>query len=94
MEGRGPLAIRHLEDAVRRGADNGFTQYNAGLVYLEMKEPERALQQAWRAMALGFERPELRQALVAAGKWREPPPDVAASAAAAAAADAPASVPR
>ena len=74
-------AIRQLEYATLKAEDNGFTQYNAGVIYFEMGEFERALLQAHRARGLGFERPELKLQLQAAGKWVDPPPDEAARAA-------------
>lgn len=65
-------AIAQLEVAKFLGAENGFTQYNIGLVYAEMGEYERALAQAHAAMALGFMRPDLKNKLVAANRWAEP----------------------
>jgi uncharacterized protein (TIGR02996 family) len=70
--GRDSEASQQIEQAVRLAGDNAFTQYNAGLVYLDMKNYEKALEQAHRALALGATREELRKALKAAGKWAEP----------------------
>ena len=61
-----------------------------------MKNYDRALAQAHMAYGLGFARPELRDRLKAAGRWKEPVVAAAASGAeanspAAAAADKPAS---
>lgn len=69
---RKPEAVIQLALAVKEGADNPLTQYNAGLLYLELKEYELALQQAHRAIALGMTRPGLADGLKAAGQWREP----------------------
>lgn len=78
-------ALGHLDVAVGLAADNAFTHYNLGLVYLEVGAPEKALQQAHRARALGFPRLELEQKLRTSGKWQDPAPvDPAASAAPAA----------
>ena len=71
--GRKPEAIKQLEIASGIEKDNGFTQYNVGLFYLEINEFDRALAQAHSAMALGFDRPALKERLVAAKRWREPP---------------------
>jgi len=71
--GRKPEAVREVDFSVQGAPDNAFTQYNAGLIYLEMREFDKALIQAHRALALGFERPNLRQQLQAAGKWVDPP---------------------
>ncbi len=90
--GRRPQALKELEVAASLDKTNGFTQYNVGLLYLEMNEWDRALEQAHLALALGFERPQLKDKLVAAKRWREPAPgsvppaDAAASTAGAAAA--------
>ena len=70
--GRKPDAIRELEYTVRTAQENAFTQYNAGMIYFEMGEFDKALLQAHRALGLGFERPGLKQQLQGAGKWVEP----------------------
>ena len=73
--GRKPEAIRQLEFVVQATKENGFSQYNAGLIYFEMGEFDKALLQAHRAMSLGFERPGgLKQQLQKAGKWVDAPP--------------------
>jgi tetratricopeptide (TPR) repeat protein len=68
--------------AVATAGDNAFTHFNAGLLYLELNEFEKALQQAHRANELGMVNPALRERLQAAGKWQEPtsPPADAARA--------------
>ncbi len=86
-QGRADAAKQHLELVAERAGDNGFTHYNVGLVYFELRDHERALRQAHRAMALGFTRPDLRERLTAAGRWSEP----AASGVGVTAASAPAS---
>lgn len=65
-------AITQLERARFDAGDNGFTHYNIGLVFLDADEPERAVVQAHRAMSLGFMRTDLKEKLVALGRWREP----------------------
>lgn len=84
-------ALAQLEQVQRLAGDNPFTHYNLGLVFLEMKEFDRALVQAHRAIDLGFERDDLKAKLVAAGKWSDTPP--AAAPAAAAEASPPAAAP-
>ena len=86
--GRPTDASAQLEGAAKLAADNPFTQYNVGLIYLEMKNYDKALEQAHKAYALGFSRPELRDRLKSAGRWKEPA-DAAAPGAAAGAASAP-----
>ena len=73
--GRSAEANQQMEQTLALAGDNPFTHYNAGLVYLDMKNYEKALQQAHTAYALGFSRPELREALKKVGKWVEPPAD-------------------
>jgi uncharacterized protein (TIGR02996 family) len=65
-------ALAQLAVAKGFAGDNGFTHYNLGLVYMDLGEPQRALEQAHLSQKLGFERPELKQRLVAANQWRDP----------------------
>jgi tetratricopeptide (TPR) repeat protein len=71
-QGRGPAAKQQLERAAYDARDNGFSQYNIGLIYLDLKDYEKALVQAHRAQALGFTRTDLMNKLKTAGHWREP----------------------
>ena len=68
-----PEAVSQLEISTSLAADNPFTHYNVGLVYFDMKNYGKALAQAHRATALGFERTELRDLLKGVNKWQEPP---------------------
>lgn len=90
-------AAQQLEVAIGLAADNPFTHYNIGLMYMDLKDYPRALAQAHRAIELGFTKPDLKDRLVAASRWVEPAPApapaAAASAAASASAAAPASAP-
>ena len=85
--GRLEEAHKQLDYAAQQAKDDPLSQYNLGLIYVEMKDYERALAQAHRAQALGFPRTELRERLQAAGKWKdalpEAPPSVASAASAA-----------
>lgn len=69
---RFPEAISQLEIATGYAKDNAFTHYNIGLHYFDMKNYDRALFQAHRAMALGFQKVELKNQLQRIGKWSEP----------------------
>jgi tetratricopeptide (TPR) repeat protein len=51
-------------------ADNAFTQYNIGLIYFDLKNYEKALEQAHKAEELGFGRTELRDRLKKVGRWK------------------------
>ncbi len=66
-------AVAHLGFASVSVKDNGFTHYNIGMVYFDMKVYDKALASAHRALALGFERTELRDRLESVGQWKEPP---------------------
>lgn len=86
-------AANQLKVAEELAGESGFTHYNIGLLYLEMKRYDEALVQAHKALARGFDRPLLRQGLETAGRWQEPTPatpEGAASAPADSAAPAPA----
>ncbi len=69
---RGPEAMAQLQIASTLAKDNGFTNYNIGLVYFEMSQYDLALVQAHKAKALGFDQPELAQMLAAKNQWKEP----------------------
>jgi tetratricopeptide (TPR) repeat protein len=65
-------AIAQLEHATTLAGDNPFTHYNIGLVFFDMKIYDKALARAHQALALGFEREELRELLKKANQWKEP----------------------
>ena len=75
-QNRQPEAVGQLERATAIAADNPFTHYNIGLVYFDMKMYDKALAQAHKAIALDFERTELRDSLAKIGQWQDPPPKV------------------
>ena len=64
-------ALRQLSAARNDAGDNGFTRYNLGLIYMDLGEAGLALDEAHAALALGFTRMDLKDRLVAAGKWAE-----------------------
>jgi len=68
---RVPEAVAQLEISTVVAKDNAFTHYNIGLVYFDMKNYGKALAQAHRAQALGFERTELRELLKGVKQWQE-----------------------
>jgi tetratricopeptide (TPR) repeat protein len=67
-------AQAQLEQATVHAKDNPFSHYNIGLLYFELGNHERALQQAHKAMALGMPRTDLADMLKRDGKWLEPAP--------------------
>ena len=77
---RMPEAVNQLERATVLAKDGAFTHYNIGLVYFDMKNYGRALAQAHEAIALGFQRTELRDLLEAANQWQEPKTEATAGA--------------
>jgi tetratricopeptide (TPR) repeat protein len=68
---RAAEARQQLEAAKRAAGDNGFSQYNIGLIYLDLKDYPQALAQAHKAAALGFTQTGLKDKLKALGKWDE-----------------------
>ena len=64
-------AAEQLVVAARLALDNPFTQYNVGLLYFEMKNYPKALEQAHKALALGLDRPELRDKLKGVNAWQD-----------------------
>lgn len=73
-------AVKQIDIAVTHAGDSPLSHYNLGLVYMELGEHDKALAQAHKALAMGYERPELRAALERAGRWRAPAPAEAAAA--------------
>lgn len=65
-------ANNQLETATVHAKDNAFTHYNIGLHYFDLKNYDKALVQAHKAIGLDFNHADLRNQLVAVGKWREP----------------------
>jgi hypothetical protein len=70
--GRIPEATSQLELATTYAKDNGFTHYNIGLHYFDMKNYDKAQVQAHKAIELGFTQTALRDQLQSIGKWTEP----------------------
>lgn len=69
---RAPESIQQLEQATASAGDNAFSHYNIGLVYFDLKDYDRALRQAHKAIGLGFQQTALRDQLQRVGKWTEP----------------------
>lgn len=79
---RVPEAERQLDIAAETAKDSALSLFSIGLVYVELGLHDKAVPLAQRVQALGYPRPELINALKAAGRWREAdPPAQAASAA-------------
>jgi len=83
--GKSDDATKQLDYVSQAAADSPFTQFNVGMLYFDMKNYDRALEQAHKAAALGFNRPDLRDRLSKIGRWAEPPAEPASAASAASA---------
>lgn len=92
--GKKDEALKHLEYVVTTKPDDPFAQLNAGMLFADMKLYDRALEQAHKVMAMGFNRPDLKVKLQQAGQWVEPSPAPADAASAASAAQPAASASR
>jgi tetratricopeptide (TPR) repeat protein len=88
--GRTGEAVSQLEVATSTAGTNAFSHYNIGLVYFDLKQFDKALVQAHKAMELGFPQTLLAEQLKQAGKWSEPVDAAAVTPAPAASAQAPA----
>lgn len=64
-------AIAQLDIALTHAKDNPVSHYNIGLLFLDLGEHERALEQARRAIDLGNPQTGLKDRLQAAGRWTE-----------------------
>lgn len=84
-------ALAQVDYVARTTQDNPVAQLNAGRLYLEFKAYEKALLQAHRLKALGFEPTELKDALTKLGQWSDTPPVIPEPAASASAPAEPAS---
>ena len=71
---KGNDALKYLNDAADLGQENANLYYNMGLIYLDLKQYDKALTNAHRAYQMGFPLPGLRDRLKKAGKWSEPKP--------------------
>lgn len=72
QQGRTKDALQQLAVTETHAGDNAFTHYNMGLLYMDLGEPASALKHAHIAQARGFLRTDLKNKLVAAGRWAEP----------------------
>ena len=67
-------SIEQFLEATKLDPDNGNSFYNLGLAYFANKDYEQALKAAHSAYALGFGMNGLKNKLVRAGRWKNPPP--------------------
>jgi len=81
-------ALAQLSYVDASAGDDPVTRNNLGLLYLELKEYDKAREQAWRSADTGLPRLNLKEKLVAAGQWRDPPAAPAGASASASSADA------
>ncbi|MBV8036905.1 ABC transporter permease [Roseateles sp.] len=79
-------ARTHLDYVAETTKEDPFAQFNVGMLYADMKDYDKALVQAHRVIAMGYDRPELRDRLIAVGRWVAPAPVADAASAPASAA--------
>lgn len=77
-KGQNSEALSYLNEAVQLGGESANLYYNIGLVYLDLKQYDKALTNAHLAYQMGFPLPGLRDRLKKEGKWAEAPPVVEA----------------
>ena len=65
-------AVRQLNFAIKLAPENAITQYNVGLVFMELGQHDRALEQAHLALKMGYTRAELTDSLKKVNRWKEP----------------------
>jgi hypothetical protein len=70
---RVPEAKTQVALASTFAKESPLTHYNIGLIALELKDYDAAVKHAQIAYGLGISSPLLRDELVKAGKWTEPP---------------------
>ncbi|OOG51174.1 tetratricopeptide repeat protein [Polaromonas sp. C04] len=74
-------ALKELQEADFYAKDNGFSHYNIGLEYFDLKQYDKARVQAHKALQLGFNGTALTDKLKSVNQWKEPdisnPPNIA-----------------
>lgn len=73
-------ALQVYEEALQAAPDSADAHYNLGLLLVDLKRYDEAVQHAWAAYGAGFPLPGLRNKLVKAGYWKDPPQATAAPA--------------
>ena len=77
--GRDKEASSQLEFVASKRVDDPVTNYSLGMLYLDMKDYDKAVEHARRAYAAGNQNPALKDLLQQLGKWPEAgeaaPPD-------------------
>ena len=76
-QARAAEASKELAQVGKVAGDNAFTFYNMGQIYFDLKDYEKALENAHKAYGLGLTLSGLRERLTRAGHWRDA--DLAAS---------------
>ena len=76
-----PEAVRQLDQAAEIAKDSALSLFSIGLVFVELGLHDKALPLAHKVQAMGYLRPELINALKAAGRWSEAPEEPEAPAA-------------
>ena len=64
-------AISQLRVAEQNSGDSATAHYNLGLLYLDLKDYDRAVEHARKAYELGAPLPGLKNKLAQAGKWHD-----------------------
>lgn len=72
-KGRLKEAEVRIDQWLQQAGDNPALHYSAGLLYLELGNPEKALAQAQRAELLGWPQKDLAEKLRAGGHFRDAP---------------------
>ena len=65
-------ALKELQEANFYAKDNGFSHYNVGLAYFDLKQYDNARAQAHKALQLGFNGTALADKLKSVNQWKEP----------------------
>ena len=65
-------ARKALEKVSQVAGDNAFIDYNLGQIYLDLKDYDKALENAHQAARLGLTLTGLRDRLTRAGQWKTP----------------------
>ncbi len=63
------VAVKELDIAAKAFPDNPMVHYNLGLAYLDLKDYDKAREEAQKAYDLGAQLPGLRDMLKRANKW-------------------------
>lgn len=69
--GKQKEGLGEYDEALKLDPSNGNIHYNLGLLYFELKNYDKSMEEARKAYNLGFPLPGLKNKLMSVGKWKD-----------------------